>query len=270
MATISDIQNALANLILTAVYPNGINLSSVANIDVLIYPGWPNPAQLEQVLAGGKAHIAIFQLPNMQRNVTRFLPGLETQYINSATLFLNVNEAAQTVTVTGTVSADQNCEISVNDLNYIYQVQSSDTVNTIASAFASSIPSATATGNVITIPDAYKITARVGTTGVAVKELKRQQVIFQIMVYAPLQNIREILSDAIETYLAKSDNYYLNFQDDKPARIIWHGTQYIDAAQKSELYKAILSYQVEYATTEKITYSTITALDKSIQVLPVI
>lgn len=269
MATITDIYEALITQITNAIYPNGTAQPSIINTDVTRRPGYPDPNRLDVLLSQGKAHVAVDLVPNMQRNKTRFLLAWETVSIEIATLFLTVSNN-QTITVTGSVTAGENCLVCVNAVNYIYTVMAGDTLNSIASALSALIPNASAVNNIITINGAYKISTFIGTQGTAIRELKRQEAIFQVSIYAPTPDTREILGAAIETLLAEPENFYLEFFNDKPARIIWHGTQDYDALQKVLIYKRVINYCIEYATTKKVIYNTVTGLNETVDVSPLI
>lgn len=85
MATLVDVQNALAEIVQNAVYPNGIGQPSIAGTDIIIYPGWPNPAKLQADMAQGKIQISIYKMRGMERNVKAFPSEWFTISINEET-----------------------------------------------------------------------------------------------------------------------------------------------------------------------------------------
>lgn len=77
MAIIEDALDTLATLINGAVYPDGTDETSVAEVDVLTYPGWPAPDDLDNDIKAGGAHISIF--PRPEERVIISQPGPWTQ-----------------------------------------------------------------------------------------------------------------------------------------------------------------------------------------------
>lgn len=63
MADVSDVAEALAQIVADAAYPNGTGQPSVSNGPIIVYPGWPDPDSLDADLAAGKVHVSIFPRP---------------------------------------------------------------------------------------------------------------------------------------------------------------------------------------------------------------
>ncbi|XLV72564.1 hypothetical protein ACKZDW_07905 [Ralstonia syzygii subsp. celebesensis] len=63
MADITEVAQALVDVLAQAAYPNGTAQPSVGNCPILIYQGWPVPQQLEADLQSGKVHISVFPRP---------------------------------------------------------------------------------------------------------------------------------------------------------------------------------------------------------------
>ncbi|WP_287496907.1 hypothetical protein [Pandoraea sp. CB10b_02] len=63
MADITEVAQALVDVLAQAAYPNGTAQPSVGNCPILIYQGWPVPQQLEADLRSGKVHISVFPRP---------------------------------------------------------------------------------------------------------------------------------------------------------------------------------------------------------------
>ena len=246
MATLTDVYNALIALAVNAVYPNGASQPSIANADVIVRPGWPDPDQLDTVLAQSKVRVSIFKMPGMEKNKSNNANSWEPLSVPDATLSL-VTTAA-TVTVNGTVTVPQNCMISVNGVSYHYAVQSDDTLNSIAANLAALIPGAVANDNVITITDAYSIVARVGVLGSAIREVKRQEQSFRIVTWAPTPELRDIVSDAIDILFGQTVRIQLT--NSELECLIYKGSQEHDEFQKVNLYRRDLIYSIEYATTQ--------------------
>lgn len=248
MADLSDVVGVLAQQAASAVYPNGTSSPSVAAVDCKIVSGWPDANDLDAYLAAGKIQVSVYPLPGMDRNTTRYPKQWQQLSVNAATLTLTVS--SDTVTVGGTVSSPQNAALIVNGKSYVHAVQSGDTLTTIATALAALVSvdtPATSSGAVVTIPAAYSITARVGVTGTSIKETRRQQRVFTVIVWAPSPTLRDFASKAIDAVF--SDIERLTMPDGTSARLIYRGTVESDANLPRKLYRRDLHYEVEYATT---------------------
>jgi phage tail sheath gpL-like len=173
MADLTDVENALVALIAQAVYPNGTALPSVAAIPVKVYAGWPAAAQLDADLRAGIANVSVFPTDSEQ-NTTRYPKTWQTVAVNAPTLTLAVN--AQSVTVGGAVSTPCNLALLVSGKNYVYAVQATDTLTSIATALASLLavdfPATTSVGAAINLPVSARIVAaKVGGSGTSMREL---------------------------------------------------------------------------------------------------
>lgn len=248
MADLSDVLNALVTLSAQTIYPNGTANPSVANAPVIIYAGWPIASRLDDDLAVGKVHVSIYPRPE-ERNTTRYSRDWQTVSINAATITLTTT--LTTVTVGGTVSSPQNATLQVNGKAYSYAIQPADTLTTIATALAALVnvdTPATSLGAVVTIPAAYKIVARVGTTGTSIRELRRQERTFQIVVWASTPTLRDAVIQPLDVALTSLN--FITLVDTSAARITYKSSPITDNLQKDRLYRRDLFYTVEYATTQ--------------------
>lgn len=248
MADLSDVQNALVTLAAQTLYPNGTAQPSIATAPIIIYPGWPIASRLDDDLAAGKVHVSVYARPE-ERNTTRFSQEWKTISINAATITLAAT--VNTVTVGGYVWAGQNATLLVNGKPYSYPVQQTDTLTTIATALAALVNAdtpATSLGAIVTIPAAYKIVARVGTTGTSIRELRRQERTFQLVIWAPTPALRDAVTQPLDVALAALN--FITLSDTSAARLIYKGSPITDDLQKDRLYRRDLLYKVEYATTQ--------------------
>jgi hypothetical protein len=266
MADLSDVQNALVTLAAQTIYPNGTAQPSVANAPVMIYAGWPVPTQLDTDLAAGKVHVSVYARPE-ERNTTRFSRDWQTLSVNTATLTLAATTT--TVTIGGTVSIPQNATIRVNGKSYSYALQVADTLTSIATALAALVnvgtPS-TSSGAVVTIPSAYNITVRVGTTGTSIRELRRQERVFQIVVWASTPALRDAVIQPLDVAMAALN--FITLTDGTAARLIYKSSPITDDVQKDRLYRRDLFYSVEYATTQTAINTAVTAMQTNISDQP--
>lgn len=262
MADVIDVQTALVALAAAALYPNGTGQPSAAGgVPCKVYAGWPTESQLDSDLAGRTAHVTVFPRPE-ERNTTRFPQDWQPQTMNSATLTLTIN--GQQITVGGVVppaNNPHNLSVLANGKPYVYAVQTSDTLNSIAASLAALIaadlPGTSAAGAVVTLPGTGRIgAARVGVTGTAVREIRRQERQFQITVWADSPTHRDAVAQPVDQVLAATK--FLTMPDGLAARLIYKGSPISDNTQKSRLFRRDLIYLVEYATTQTETETQIT------------
>lgn len=267
MADITDVGSALVALIAQVLYPSGISLPSAITAPVRIYQGWPNPQKLDADLLAGTVNVSVFP-SDIERNTTRY-PRNDFQdlVINTPTLTLTVNN--QQVTVGGVMPGTffaQNAVIFVDGVPYVYATQATDTLNSIATALAALIPGASSVGAVVTVPNGHQIAAtRIGTIGTRIAELRRQERVMMVSIWASTPTFRDAAAQAIDATLA--DTKFLMLSDGSAARVIYRGSFISDDQEKTKLYRRNLNYAVEYATTliETDTQITQIQVNESIQ-----
>lgn len=253
MADLSDVVALLASTSAGALYPNGTGSPSVPGVDCKIVSGWPIADDLDAYLSAGKVQVSVYPLPGMDRNTSRFPKIWQTLTITAATLTVTVS--GDTLTIGGSVSTPQVVMVRYNGAYYAYEVLSTDTLNTIAAGIAALITGATSSGAVVTVPAAWDLVARIVTNGTAIMELRRQQRVFKITVWAPTPALRDSASQAIDLEFAQIER--VNMPDGSSARVVYRGTLESDDNQPRNLYRRDLNYEVEYATTITETTSTI-------------
>lgn len=262
MADLVDVQNSLVALISQILYPNGTAQPSVTGIPTTVYAGWPTASQLDadllalsQGLPAGKIHVTVFPPKGMGRNTTRFMRTWQDAVLPVQTLTLTINGLQ--VTVGGTVATPQNVMLMVGGQPYVYAVQPADTVTSIATALAALIPGAANAGPVITLAASSNLTAaRVGASGTAMKEIRRQERVFMITVWADTPAHRDVTAPAIDVVLA--DTEFLVFPDTSAGRLIYKSTDVDDMVSKALLYRRDLVFSVEYGTFKVATTTQIT------------
>lgn len=271
MSDISDVLVVLAKHAAAAIYPTltwdtidanwdsgelwdlATGQSLVGN-DVRIYPGWPTSNRLDDDLAAGIAHVSIFPRPE-ERNTTRYSERSHTVEAAVTTLVLSsaVVAGKYVVTVSGTVSVPQNVALRINGKFYVYGVEQGDTLEDIATALADlvaeDIPDTSVSGTALPIGPAGRLqAARVGGVGTVAKELRRQERMIQIVIWAHDPAVRDAIAGAVDVELAGTR--FLEMPDGFGARLTYKNSPVIDALQKAALYRRDLNYLVEYATTK--------------------
>lgn len=256
MADLSDVVKLLADTAAGALYPNGTSQPSVVAVDCKVVEGWPVPADLDAFLAAGKIQVSVYPLPGMDRNTSRFPKVWQQLSVNSATLTATVSGG--TLTIGGTVSTPQVVMVRYNGAYYSYEVQGTDTLDSVAAGIAALITGATSSGAVVTVPSAWELIGRIVTSGTAIMELRRQQRVFKITVWAPTPALRDSASQVIDLAFAQIER--ADLPDGSSARVVYRGTVESDKNLPRSIYRRDLDYQVEYATTITETNTTIGAI----------
>ena len=251
MADLVDVENALVALISQTLYPNGTAQPSVTGTPAIVYAGWPTASRLDADLlalasnqAGGKIHVTVFPTKT-ERNTTRYMRTWQDVSAPVQTLTLAIS--GQQVTVGGVVSTPQNVMLMVGHQPFVYAVQPADTLTSIATALAALVAGAANVGPVITLPVGASLTAaRVGASGTAIKEIRRQEKVYQITVWADKPDNRAAAAQVIDPVLA--DTPFLIFPDTTAGRLIYRSSCDDDMVSKAVLYRRDLLYSVEYGT----------------------
>jgi hypothetical protein len=262
MADLSDVMTALQTQIFAAVYPNGTSAPSITTKGIRVFPGWPQPAALDADMRVGICNISIYPTP-VEQNVTRFPKQWQQVSVTPPTLTLTVS--GRTITVGGampTPFSAHNLAVLMAGSAFVYALQATDTLTTIATALATLIaaayPGTTSSGAAITLPNAGPIPkARVGSVGQSIMEIRRQKRLFQIVIWADTPTSRDTIAQAVDPALA--DVQFLTMPDGTAARLIYRDSPVTDGLQKERIYRRDLRYSVEYATTKIQTTATVIA-----------
>jgi hypothetical protein len=242
-------------------YPNGTGQPSVVNTTVVVRSGWPVPQQLKALMASSDVMISIYGMPGIGKNTTRFLGDDDAQAsIPAPNIAITIS--GNQVTVSGTIKAGEAATIKVNYQPYSYAIQATDTVNTIAAALAALIPHATANGAVITISEVFDIEAAISVPVTVQQEIGRQAQVFMIVIWAPTELLRDAAGRALE--LAFKQQPRITMPDNTWARLLYRGVTQTDGAEKQQIYRRNLLYEVEYALTAPVTENTVTNLGVNI------
>ena len=302
MADVSDVCNTLVGIIAGTLYPNGTGNASINGVPARVFYGWPIPETLQADLAAGTCQVSIYPRAD-ERNTSRYPTAWQTTVVNTATLsvasvagsisttpwnfsqssvnfgnasdtFSGITGVPSTVTIAGTSggsSNPQNVLVTVNYVPYVYGVQTTDTPTTIATALttliAANVAGTTSSGATITLPTGVVIgRCAVGISGSSVMEVRRQEKVFQITVWANTPGNRDLMAQAIDPVLAQTR--FLTLPDLTGARLIYKSTMETDDVQKAQVYRRDLFYTVEYATT--VTQINTQILVTELTVLPLV
>lgn len=269
MADVSEVTATLAGICAGLIYPNGTGSStpSICGVDAYIFPGWPVPKQFEDAAQKKRCIVSVYPWAG-ERNTTRYLEKWRVAGINTPTL--TATASGLTVTLAGTIPPPtnrHNIAIFVNRFPYVYGVQSTDTLNTIAAALSTligvNVPGTINVGSAVMLPQGANLGAvRVGVTGSSVLEIKRQEKQFRIIIWANSPQNRTALAKALDRGLAAFT--FINLPDLTAGRIRYHNNWETDNAQKQLLYRRDLIYTVEYGTILSQTNPQIIVIELSV------
>lgn len=256
----SIILDDLRGLVISAVYPNGTSQPSVAGVDIVVQSGWPIPDALNNILINGTAIIAIYPTKVTRANPV-FLRQWKTKSVNAATLTVTI--VSNTITIGGTVSVPQHVMAIVNNVAYSYEVQSTDTLTTIATGLAALIPNATSLGAVVTITDIYSIDAKIIVQSIISQEVNRTNQFFWLMIFADDHVIRDLIGAALSTYFSNLISFDTH---DGYTCMSWMVRDDInDDLQAERLYKRTLQLKIQYPIAIEQTSQTIGYIKDTIE-----
>lgn len=259
MADLNQIETVLVAAVTQAVYPTGTANPSAFTAPCAVYRGWPVPRNLDADLAAGKVNVSVYPLDTEQKT-TRY--PLDWQPLPIPVPSLTLTASDTTITAGGTPSSPLNAVATVNGVGYVYPVQAGDTLISVATALAALINAdtpATSSGAVITIPAAYRLTARVGGVGTAIREIRRQKRNFMITCWCPTPALRDAVAPAIDAVLAGIE--FLTLPDGSAGRLLYERSPVSDRVEREGLYRRDLIYSVEYGTTQTQSAAQIVEID---------
>jgi len=266
MADINDVLDAFATLIQATVYPNGTAQPSITGNGVKIHAGWPISEDLDADLGASSpiAHISIIDRPEERDTSAQGLGWAElTPAAPRIIATASRAGAGSQIVIGGSIQAGDVVGVTVGVMaprSVGYGVSSGDSLNGVAAALASllnPIVAASSTGSVVTLPTEPNVIARIGGTGSAIRQVSRQNKLFQITVWAPDNGTRKTLAAALEA--AFSANYRRVLVDWTMATIRRHQSFNVDEQQKRLIYERHLMFFAEYSTTQVISATTVVA-----------
>ena len=244
MADTFDVVNAIVGMVAQTLYPNGTGnpVSPVVNEQVKIYPGWAGKS-LDKDLQASPPVLNVTVFPgHAETNTTRFLDGW--QQVSPISYAMSATVSGATVQFAGVPGAGINLAVFVNGTPYQYSVQANDTLASVAAAFAALIAGSSASGAVLTVPNAHSFTARVGQAVQSALEVGRTKREFTITIWAPNPTSRDAAGSAIDLALRSLRN--LPLADGSAGWITYSKSPYDDMPEKEFLYRRDLCYFVEF------------------------
>jgi hypothetical protein len=249
MADQADVETALASLAANALYPAGTDAPSVIGNICRIYRGYPAAAALDADLAAGVLNVSVAAVAAAAKNVTRY-PRV-WRAVKPVPATLSVTVTGPGASFSGACAVGQLAGVAVNGAIFPYAVQGSDTPATIASNLAALLRQSgwlvNYSGTSLSVPGAEMFTARVVAGAGALQEIKRQVQDFKITLWCPDPASRDAAAPVIDQALAGPN--FVPLADGSYARLIYAGSEPVDASADATLYRRDLIFSAEYATT---------------------
>ena len=247
MADISDVEEALVDLVAAAAYPGGPGTAcTVPGVTELnVYRGWPDAPTEDASIAAGAVNASIYTVSGMTRNTTRYLDDFRDTAFATPTLTHLVS--GNTATFAGTGGAGQ--VVGVIAGGQAYALQAPLAPEDVAAALAAMVPGASVSGAVLTVPGLQD--ARIGAPVTQVREVRRQSQGFRITLWCPSPATRDAAASVIDAAMAAYDEGFINLRDGTQGLLKYSGTFPDDTTQKSGIYRRDLRYTVDYPTIQK-------------------
>jgi hypothetical protein len=246
MADLSDVEQAVANTIISILYPAGSSQSSVIGALCRVYRGWPNSATLNTDLSAGTVNVTVVSDNDSGRTTTRYLPEWQVAVSQPG---VTASSTGQTITISGSPQVGDVIGALIDGATYAYRIQAGDTPDLIASnlnqLIQTNLPSAVQIST-ITVAGAGSVSVRVVCDSTASFESRRQEKDLRIICWCPTPAIRDAVSAVIDS--AVNQGSFLALPDNSSARVVYRNTASYDQAQNALLYRRDLIYTVEYAT----------------------
>jgi len=244
MADQSAVEQAIVNQVSAVCYPSGIVQPSVIGNLITVSRGWPTEAGVAAAVGNGNVLIAVHALKGYSKDTTRY--ALDWHVTSQLPPTLTASLSGQQVTFGGSVTAGNTVGVLSAGVAYTHVAAASDTLSTIASALASAIPNATASGAVLTLPSSGAIPAVcVVNGGTASVEVGRMQQGFAVSIWAPSPATR----DAIMTLLwpAMKYTYRLTLPDGTIATLMQGpGSGPDDVPSREQMFRRDLHLFYDY------------------------
>ena len=220
---------------------------------VRAHRGWPLPASLNTSLAAEALTITVRAKPGTWRETTRWPSRWRTSPVMPG---LTVTVAGDTATFAGTGGDGQIAGVAADGQGWVYRSRAGDTAELVASSLAQLvIPGrlAIASGASVRLPGATDLLARTGADAVASREKRRQEQVFEIVLWCPDPLARDWAGALID--FAVSETPFLDV-DGEACRLLGRGVSDDDGMETARLYKREVELLVEYPTLEQATQPT--------------
>ena len=247
MADISDVEQELANIVASAIYPTGVpsdGVSPVAGVKCKIERGWLTAEEADADLKAKVARVCVFPKAGGEFNRSRFPREWQDAETPAPTLAYT-KHLPNNVEFTGSTTRAHNVSVRHGNVMYVQAVPVGATLASIAASFAAAIPGATSFGAFL--DTTYEMSLQIGCFVKSIMELSRRVRQIQITIFAPSAASRDALGRAIEPALSLA--YRFRLPDGTGAAMELLGTMPDDAGQRALYFRRDTIVSVEFALT---------------------
>lgn len=250
MADLADVEDALLQVVTSALYPEGSDSASIIGVDCRLYRGWPVPNALNADLNAGIVNVTVF--PSEVAGTA--LAHLPIEYRRESAVAGLAVTVAQGAAIFSGVPRETDCAgILVDDRSYVHRPEAGETAASVAAQLAQLIRVDRVVhlaGASLSVPGARRFVARVVADQVSYREIRRQQQAFIVACWCPSPGLRDATAQAID--LAVARQHFMTLGDGSSARVRYQNTAQYDQAQNALLYRRDLTYLVEYPTVMRV------------------
>ena len=258
MADLLDVMDALEQIAITAVFPQGTSLPSVSGHPVDVGQGWPLAVDIDAAMKANRALVSIFAVPGATAVVEQFLNDPE-ETVAAPVHGLSAVSTNAGFSLTGAPAVGEYVTVVVDKLGPVtYDAVANDTASIVATALAAQIAGASALGGAVALPNYHALIVRIGAPGTVARILHRQKQQFRLSVWAPSPSQRAAVSKPLDVVLKQ--NLRLVLPDGSQSIVRYENTMLDDKYENAGTYRRDLVFSVEYATTEVFPAYEITAV----------
>ncbi len=250
MPDISEVEDALCDVIVGVFYPGGIPAgdmppSPVVGLPVRVFRGWPDASEEDEDLANGIVNVSVSPVEGMTANKDRF--DTEWYTVVPAAPTLTASASGDTATFGGAAGVQQLAGIRIGSKAYSVVLGAQDDPADAAAMLAAQVPGALATGSQVQVPGS-RMEARVQGFATVQREIDRDEQVFRIAMWCPSQPSRDAVASALRPALSGRD--FLPLPEHTEGRLKYRSTYGYERMTKTDLWRRDLLYSVEYPTVE--------------------
>ena len=200
----AGVEAALAAAVSEELYPDGLGADSVVGAVCRVFPGWPVAAAVEGDALRGVVQVGVVGQPETVKDTTRFLP--VDGVVVAAASAVSVRVDGGMVVLNGVAAPGQLVGVRVDGRPYVWRVQAGEDLNDVAVGLAGLVGADRAclrAGTTLSMPGGRDVVARSVVDTAVGTELRRQTMVFRVMVWAPAAGLRDRVSAVVEAGLAE-------------------------------------------------------------------
>lgn len=249
MPDISEVLAGIVDAVAAALYPAGLSEPSAVGAGVRVFPGWPDPKNLDEDLARGIVNVSLFPRPGMARPEVRYSKAWSGEGIPTPTMTATV--VGEVITFTGVGSAGLlGAVVEGVERAWPLQIQTGQTPEQVASAFLALVTldrPATVAGPTLTLPGSINLKARCVAPVPEERELRRQTQGLQVTIWAPTPALRDATASAVDIWLASTPFLPVSGHQ---VRLQYVGNAFDDDARQARLHRRDLLMSADYPTIQ--------------------